>query len=112
MNAEQLLAHFDRISNAPDAIPLMRGFILDLAVRGKLVEQDPNDGPASVLMKTIDVARRQFSTAGEFSSQGFEILNEPDVPFEIPPNWIWVQLGDVCSKTGSGSTPEGGSQST
>ena len=86
----------------------MRGFILDLAVRGKLVEQDPNDGPASVLMKTIDVARRQFSTAGEFSSQGFEILNEPDVPFEIPPNWIWVQLGDVCSKTGSGSTPRGG----
>ncbi len=41
MNPELLLAHFDRISDAPDAIPRLRRFILDLAVRGKLVEQDP-----------------------------------------------------------------------
>ena len=46
MNAEQLLVHFDRIADAPDAIPRLRRFILDLAVRGKLVEQDPNDEPA------------------------------------------------------------------
>ena len=39
MNAERLLAHFDRISDAPDAIPRLRRFILDLAVRGKLVPQ-------------------------------------------------------------------------
>lgn len=38
MNPKQLLAHFDRISEAPDAIPQLRRFILDLAVRGKLVE--------------------------------------------------------------------------
>ena len=36
-----LLAHFDRVTEAPDAIPRLRRFILDLAVRGKLVEQDP-----------------------------------------------------------------------
>ena len=47
MNAEQLLTHFDRIADAPDAIPRLRRFILDLAVRGKLVEQDPNDEPAA-----------------------------------------------------------------
>ena len=45
MNAEHLLAHFDRIADAPDAIPRLRRFILDLAVRGKLVPQDPNDEP-------------------------------------------------------------------
>ena len=45
MNPTQLLAHFDRISDAPDAIPRLRRFILDLAVRGKLVEQDPRDEP-------------------------------------------------------------------
>jgi len=37
MNAEHLLAHFDRIADAPDAVPRIRRFILDLAVRGKLV---------------------------------------------------------------------------
>ena len=41
MNAEHLLAHFDRIADAPDAIPRLRRFILDLAVRGKLVPQAP-----------------------------------------------------------------------
>ena len=48
MNAEHLLTHFDRIADAPDAIPRLRRFILDLAVRGKLVPQDPNDEPASI----------------------------------------------------------------
>ena len=48
MNAEHLLTHFDRIADAPDAIPRLRRFVLDLAVRGKLVEQDPNDEPASI----------------------------------------------------------------
>ena len=53
MTPDRLLDHFDRISDAPDAIPRLRRFILDLAVRGKLVEQDPNDEPASELIKRI-----------------------------------------------------------
>jgi type I restriction enzyme S subunit len=43
MTAEQFIAHFDRISEAPDAIPRLRRFVIDLAVRGKLIEQDPCD---------------------------------------------------------------------
>ena len=42
MSAQRLLEHFDRIAEAPDAVPRLRRFILDLAVRGKLVEQDTN----------------------------------------------------------------------
>ena len=53
MNAERLLTHYERIADAPDAIPRLRRFILDLAVRGKLVPQDPNDEPASELLKRI-----------------------------------------------------------
>ena len=62
MNAEHLLAHFDRIANAPDAIPRLRRFVLDLAVRGKLVPQDPSDEPASELLKRIAVEK---GTAGK-----------------------------------------------
>ena len=54
MNPECLLQHFDRISEAPDAIPRLRNFILDLAVRGKLVLQDPTDEPA--MLSTVDIA--------------------------------------------------------
>jgi type I restriction enzyme S subunit len=62
MNAERLLAHYERIADAPDAIARLRQFILDLAVRGKLVPQDPNDEPASVLLERI-TASRQATTA-------------------------------------------------
>ena len=53
MNPTLLLQHFNRISEAPDAIPRLRRFILDLAVRGKLVPQDPNDKPAAELLKLV-----------------------------------------------------------
>ena len=48
MNVDRLLAHYKRIADAPDAVPRLRRFILDLAVRGKLVAQDPNDEPTSI----------------------------------------------------------------
>ena len=51
MNAERLLTHYDRIVDAPDAINGLHRFIINLAVRGKLVPQDPNDEPAMELVK-------------------------------------------------------------
>ncbi len=50
---DHLLAVYDRVSEAPDAVAHLRRFVLDLAVRGKLVEQDPTDEPASELLKCI-----------------------------------------------------------
>jgi len=57
MNAECLLAHFEQISEAPDALARLRRFILDLAVRGKLVEQDPEDEPAEEQLERITLAK-------------------------------------------------------
>ena len=65
MNAQQLLTHFDRIADAPDAVPRLRRFILDLAVRGKLVSQDPNDEPASELLKRIKAEKARLVKAGK-----------------------------------------------
>ena len=53
MNANRLLGNFDKIFGAPHAIPRLRRFMLELAVRGKLVDQDPKDEPASELLKQI-----------------------------------------------------------
>lgn len=103
MRPQVLLDHFERITNAPDAIPRLRRFILDLAVRGKLVDQNADDEPASKLLKNTQVKRSQ-PAAGETIKQSVN----GDVPFEIPSNWIWAPLGNICSKTGSGSTPRGG----
>lgn len=54
MNADRLLAHYERIADAPDAVVRLRRFILDLAVRGMLVPQDPKGEPASELLKRIE----------------------------------------------------------
>lgn len=63
MNPERLLQHFDCLSEPPDAIPRLRRFILDLAVRGKLVEQDPNDEPIESILNGQDVDEVLHSSA-------------------------------------------------
>ena len=69
MNPEHLLQHFERISEAPDAIPRLRRFILDLAVRGKLVEQDPNDEPAAELLKRIQTEKARLVKEGKIKAK-------------------------------------------
>ena len=90
MNAEQLLTHFDRIANAPAAIPRLRRFILDLAVRGKLVEQDPNDEPAWELLTRIAAEKAQLEKAKKIRKQApFQPPDLNEVSFDLPSSWVW-----------------------
>jgi type I restriction enzyme S subunit len=105
MNPTQLLEHFDRISEAPDAIPRLRRFILDLAVRGKLVEQDPNDEPASELIKRIEAKKASLVKIGKIRKQELMLSVEiEDQPFELPNKWQWVRFGWIADFSG-GRTP-------
>ena len=96
MNAEHLLAHFDRIADAPDAIPRLRRFILDLAVRGKLVPQDPNDEPASELLKRIAEEKARLVKAGEIKKNlsPFRSQNRLTFEYSFPTGngAYWVKL--------------------
>lgn len=65
MNAARLLALYGRIAEAPDAVARLRRFVLDLAVRGKLVPQDAGDEPASELLKRIAEQRRIVAKVDE-----------------------------------------------
>jgi len=106
MNPAQLLAHFDRISEAPDAIPRLRRFILDLAVRGKLVEQDPNDEPAGELLKRIKEKKTKRIKAGEIRSpRVIEWTDSIEQLFPVVNSWAWVRLADVGAIVGGG-TPQ------
>lgn len=81
----------------------LRQTILNLAVRGKLVEQDPGDEPATRLLEQISQAKKRLGI-----SHSIAPLSGDEVPFELPSGWTWTRLGEICSKTGSGSTPRGG----
>ena len=98
---EELFAYADKIGKVSDGIALtaqrLDKRILDLAIRGQLVPQDPNDEPASELIKRIEVAKkatekgRKSSRAAASDRPAYE--TEP--PFDIPDSWEWVKLGDL-----------------
>ena len=103
MNPAQLLAQFDRLSDAPDAIPRLRRFILDLAVRGKLVEQDPRDEPASELLKRIQTEKERLTKGGKVKQeQSLLPLVDLELPFSIPNSWVWVRLDTLTEKITDG----------
>lgn len=81
--------------------------ILQEAVQGKLVPQDPKDEPASELLKRI---KAEKAKSGKKEKPLLPIKPE-EIPFEIPENWVWCRLGEICSKIGSGSTPKGSNYS-
>ena len=101
MNAERLLAHYDRIADAPDAVPRLRRFILDLAVRGKLVERDPDDDPASELLKRIAAEKARLVKAGEIrAGKALPEIAPDEIPFQAPCGWEWTRIRNVTSERG------------
>ena len=94
MNAERLLAHYEQIADASDAIARLRRFILDLAVRGKLVSQNPSDEPAAELLKRIATEKSRLVKVGEIKApKAIPALSE--TPFPIPAIWRWSQLAEI-----------------
>ena len=108
MNAECLLAHYERIADAPEAIPRLRRFILDLAVRGKLVEQDPDDEPASELLKHIAVEKARLVKAREIRKQKAlpELPSDDELPFPLPPKWQWSQIAEIGAVSPRNNLPD------
>ena len=95
----------------------LRQKILDLAIHGKLVPQDPNDEPASVLLERIKVEKEQLIKEGKIkrsrkSAKTSDTPHYENVPFEVPDNWVWTDIEHICSKIGSGSTPRGSNYSS
>jgi type I restriction enzyme S subunit len=96
MNPGLLVKQFDTISDAPDAIPRLRRFVLDLAVRGKLVEQDPTNEPASALIKRVQLRKAEIANEGAVRKEKpFPPLAENALPFRIPPTWKWSQIAEI-----------------
>ncbi|KKI45957.1 restriction endonuclease subunit S [Hafnia alvei] len=77
-------------------IKKLRELILELAVRGKLVPQDPNDEPASELLKRIAAEKAELVKQGKIKKQKpLPEISEEEKPFELPNGWEWVRLGDA-----------------
>ena len=105
MTPERLLAHYDRIADAPDAVARLRRFIFDIAVRGKLAPQDPADEPASELLKRIAAETVRLVKAGKAKDTApLSAVSDNEAPFEIPATWRWVRFANIADFR-AGRTP-------
>jgi type I restriction enzyme S subunit len=96
MNADRLLAVYDRVVEAPDSVSRLRRYVLDLAIRGKLVDQDPANEPASELLKRIAVEKARLVKAGEIRKPKAIVPLDPDkYPFPVPKRWAWTQMAEL-----------------
>lgn len=94
---EQYAKAFTRLNTLNASFPdQMKKSILQQAVMGKLVPQDPNDEPASVLLKKIAEEKQKLIKDGKIKKQKtLPIITEEEIPFDIPESWKWAQLDEL-----------------
>ena len=89
----------------------LRQKILDLAIHGKLVPQDPNDEPASVLLERIKAEKEDLIKEGKIkrnkkSAKTSDTPHYGNVPFEVPEGWVWTTLEEICLFLSRGKSPK------
>jgi type I restriction enzyme, S subunit len=101
----QLAAHFDTLFTTEASIDQLKQVILQLAVMGKLVPQDPNDESASVLLEKINVEKQRLIKEGKIKKQKPLLeINDEEKPFDIPSDWKFVRISNLGIISG-GMTP-------
>ena len=92
----------------------LRQKILDLAIHGKLVPQDPNDEPASVLLERIKAEKERLIKEGKIkrskkSAKSSDTPHYENVPFEVPESWVWCKLEDIVCELKYGTSEKSSS---
>ena len=98
--------HFDELYSVKENVAELRKAILQLAVMGRLVPQDPNDPPASELLEEIESERLRLFKAGKIKTpKPLPPIKTEEVPYQLPQGWEWVRVAELTN-VGTGSTPE------
>jgi type I restriction enzyme S subunit len=88
--------NFDLLYNTPENVSALRQSILQLAVMGKLIPQDPNDEPASVLLERMAAEKELLVAEGKIKkSKPLPPIGPDEVPYDLPEGWEWLRLGEV-----------------
>ena len=103
-NWARISEHFDTLFTTEESIDQLKQTILQLAVMGKLVPQDPSDEPAAKLLKRIAEEKAQLVKEKKIKKQKvLPPISEDEKPFELPNGWEWCRIQDVALFTTSGS---------
>nr|WP_254918175.1 restriction endonuclease subunit S [Zobellella denitrificans] len=95
-NWARIAGHFDTLFTTERSIDALKQTILQLAVMGKLVRQNPNDEPASVLLERIAAEKDRLVKEKKIKKQKpLPEISEDEKPFELPEGWEWCQCNDI-----------------
>ena len=104
-NWQRIATHFDLLLDRPQAVDALEQTVLQLAVRGLLVPQDPSDEPASVLLQKIRTKKDRLILEGKIKrDKPLPPIAEEEKPFEAPAGWEWVPI-EMLAIVGTGTTP-------
>ena len=93
--------HFHQLAETPNGVRKLRELILQLAVRGKLVPQNPQDEPASVLLERIHAEKKRLIESGKLRKpKPLPEITEEEKPFVLPEGWEWVRWETISLKIG------------
>ncbi|ELA6921588.1 restriction endonuclease subunit S [Vibrio parahaemolyticus] len=102
-NWARISEHFDTLFTTEESIDQLKKTILQLAVMGKLVPQDPSDEPASGLLKRIAEEKAQLVKEKKIKKpKALPPIAEDEKPFELPNGWEWSRFADVISEVATG----------
>ncbi|CAG20207.1 hypothetical Type I restriction enzyme EcoEIspecificity protein (S protein) [Photobacterium profundum SS9] len=106
-NWTRVSEHFDTLFTTERSIDQLKQTVLQLAVMGKLVPQDPNDEPASKLLKCIVEEKAQLIKDKKIKKQkALPEITDEEKPFELPSGWTWCRLGDLSLTSDAGWSPK------
>lgn len=104
-NWARLAAHFDTLFTTEQSIDKLKQTILQLAVMGRLVEQDAADEPVSELLDRIKKEKANLVRSGKLKSQkALASVSDEEKPYSLPENWIWARLGSYAADIHYGYT--------
>lgn len=100
------------LSRQLELVRQLRQAFLREAMQGKLVPQDEADEPAEILLEKIKAEKEKLIAEKKIKKdKPLPEIKPEEIPFEIPNDWTWGRLGEICEKIGSGSTPRGSNYS-
>lgn len=95
---QRISTNFDLLYDKPGTVGKMRQAILQLAVQGKLVPQNPKDEPASALLEKIKAEKERLIKEKKIKkAEPLPPISEDEVPYELPKGWAWARISDIAS---------------
>ena len=105
MRTDLLLEHFHEVVKTPEDVAQVEAAILQLAVQGKLVPQDPNDEPVQLLVPNRNTHRQELVQREAVRRRiALEPVDPAEMPYPLPRTWLWTRLGEISNYGKSGKT--------